>query len=609
MNNYIQFQKIHIKNFLSIADVTLDFENLKGMNYVHGINEDLDNDNEDKSSNGSGKSTLMVESLLFALFNKMTKDITKKSIPHRLEKGDCFVELNFKVNNDQYRVKNCIKPSSYELYKIVNNEEINLSKSSSKETLSYFHQDILKCSFDVFKISLILSSSVIPNIYDMKKGEKRTFIENTMDIAHIGRMFIRAKEIHNDLERKIIDYRNMFNNAEKQYKYLTEEKSNFEQVKNNNIISLNKQLSDIQKEIIELKTDMNHIQVMDVTLLKQEQEKFQNDKNDIQENINKINQAIIKIQSNIDNNNNAIGLIKKSFDKYQEVLDIICDSCKNLISNDLIKDDSDIKKQENEELKKKLELIKSKKVAFDVSLKSLDEKIKLNKQLITKNEYDVMTIKRFQNEYNLKVQSEKSFVEQIDREKQKVFSFENKIIELFSEMEKYKKQLDETEQERQYWSMIVGITSENGVRKTLLTDFVEILNNRIQKYLEQVGCEYVPVFKEDFSCDFLTTSGPCEYGNFSTGERGRIDVTTMLSFRDIVLAQGIIRSNILVCDEILDNKGMDKVASLKFLDVLRNISKEQCMFLVSHKECFEPDQFDRVIEVCKKNGRTIVNDI
>lgn len=623
MNNFIKFEKLIIKNFLSVADLTINFDDYMGSNYVYGINEDVPDKN-----NGSGKSTIFSEALLFALFNKMTKDITKKSIPHRLEKGNCYVDVIFTIDSIRYKVHNSIKPVQYTLYKYDETDnEIDISKSSSKETLMYLEKDILKTNFDVFKISLILSSSTIQNIYEMSKSEKRTFIEHVMDISHIGRMYSKAKEKVNELEREITIKRNRYNSINNELKNFQEKKDNFEINRQTELSLIEKEYNDVLKQIDNETNKLPSFILKELKELKEinndnNRSQLEQKKNEYEQYINKLKEAITKSKYEIQNIDSNIQQIKNNYIKYEKVLETICSECKTKINNNIIVDNSN-------ELNEKKNAITEKQQKLQLKITEINE-LKLNndKELIKYIEIDQYNQKINQENHkitleNQKINQEKQLQEQkinyiklslnsINSKKEMVLNKTNNFTEIIqkyeSELTIINNELDLLDNDKRYWSFISNIMSENGVRKTMLSDFVDILNNRIRTYLEDIGCEYVPVIKEDFSSDFITKSGPCEYGNFSNGEKGSIDISTMLSFRDIVLAQGIIKSNVLVCDEILDNKGIDRISFINLNAILKKLSSDKCLFLISHRECIDPEQFDRVVNVRKKNGRTYIND-
>ena len=165
--------------------------------------------------------------------------------------------------------------------------------------------------------------------------------------------------------------------------------------------------------------------------------------------------------------------------------------------------------------------------------------------------------------------------------------------------------LKEQEKKYKYLEVLEMIVSEDGAKKFIIKDLVQVLNNRIQKYLEKTGALFTAMFDDSFNCEFLTESGPCSYENFSRGEQARINLAIIFTFKDILSNMGNISSNILVLDELLD-LGLDDYAITAFASILKELSKSTTVFVVSHKENMIDVEFDNIIELVKQNGFTII---
>jgi len=146
--------------------------------------------------------------------------------------------------------------------------------------------------------------------------------------------------------------------------------------------------------------------------------------------------------------------------------------------------------------------------------------------------------------------------------------------------------------------------------------FVYLIHDRdrllleLRKYLEEMGCEYTAIFDPNFGCTFITTTGPCEYDNFSAGERRRIDIATTFAFRDLLFGQGTLQSNVLICDEIFD-VSIDEFCVNSIIKLLKDEAETQTIYIISHRECIDSEgDFDNVIELKKEGGFTsIVSDV
>lgn len=171
------------------------------------------------------------------------------------------------------------------------------------------------------------------------------------------------------------------------------------------------------------------------------------------------------------------------------------------------------------------------------------------------------------------------------------------------ELETLKTQMVKYVKDIKHLEILRDACSENGVKRFIIKDIVKLLNSLIQKYLNEIGAEYLVYFDESFEFKFITMNGECEFSNFSTGERQRIQISTILAFRDLIL-NGKINSNIFVIDEFLDS-GIDTIAIKNVLNILskKSVEAHQNIFIISHRqETTESICFNHIIEVIKENG-------
>ena len=204
-----------------------------------------------------------------------------------------------------------------------------------------------------------------------------------------------------------------------------------------------------------------------------------------------------------------------------------------------------------------------------------------------------------------KLKSEYNELEKVD---------DNPFIEILksneSNLKSLKEQLNNLNILFKHLDILKTVCSENGVKQTIIKDIVVLLNSLIQKYLNEIGLECVVYFDESFDFKFLTVSGECEYNSFSSGEQQRIQIATVLAFRDLIL-NGKINSNILVIDEMLD-KAVDAIGIKKIISILqrKTVDLNQALFIISHRsEITDENIFQHIIEVVKKNGLTSINII
>jgi DNA repair exonuclease SbcCD ATPase subunit len=330
--------------------------------------------------------------------------------------------------------------------------------------------------------------------------------------------------------------------------------------------------------------------------------------NTLKEKKNKLDKAIYQLQSSnvllqtqIDNN-------IKHISKHSEVLDIVCSNCKVLIENKydiknlkITNDATDNKIQDNLNKINKLQQTLKSIIDNIVSSKNIENKVQELDAHITKNKWIYnhldTDIKELSNKI-IEVKSQKS-------------QFDTLINECVDKIKVKNVSLSELYNTKKYLDAVEFIVSEDGVKKILIKDLVDLLNNLIHIYLEQMGTEYTCIFDYNFDVKFVTSTGICEYNNFSAGERKRINIATLFAFNDILNSGGSVDSNIFIIDEILD-ENIDTYAIQSLVDILDKQAKikEQTIYLISHREAFNEDLFDNVVELEKYNGMTkIVRDL
>ncbi len=205
-------------------------------------------------------------------------------------------------------------------------------------------------------------------------------------------------------------------------------------------------------------------------------------------------------------------------------------------------------------------------------------------------------------------------IKMVEDKKAELVKTENPFKNL---IEEYSVRLDAKNEEfakfcrrRKLLDVITTIVGEDGVKKHILNDIVDIVNNRVQKYLYETGSSFTCVFDGSFNCEFITETGPTSYENFSSGEKARINLSILLTFRDILLTMGFPKMNVLVVDELIDSN-LDSYAVNAVATVLKRITSTEGLsaYLISHRECFDDGLFEKVMEVVKQGGfTTLIED-
>ena len=197
MKHSLRFKKLRIQNFKSIGEMLeFDFEKHDGLNYIFGTNYDIEG-----TKNGCGKSTIW-DGLLFALFGKTLKNTNNSYIPNRtmLDPSawiQCQCEVELESGGHEFLVRSFIKKAGWCVNTEVYEGEENLSKASVHETRAYIEKEVLKCTFELFKTSIFISSSDRFSFFDMNASKKREYLEQIFKLTCFGEMLKRMRADYN----------------------------------------------------------------------------------------------------------------------------------------------------------------------------------------------------------------------------------------------------------------------------------------------------------------------------------------------------------------------------------------------------------------------------
>lgn len=568
----IIFKTIRYKNILSTGNYWIEIK--------------LDNNQNTLivGNNGSGKST-MLDALCFALFGKAFRNINKPNLLNSINQKDCVVEVEFDTNNKSYKICRGIKPNIFEIYQdgILLNQDAAL-----KDYQDILEKSILKLNYKSFTQIVILGSASFTPFMQLSAADRRSIIEDLLDIEIFSTMNNIVKDKISNNKDLITNKKYEIQLTEQKYKlekqHIDELKQNDEnkikeneqEISNNQIIiqNLNCENSKLLSEVITLQTSTV-------------------DKSQIEEKIKKIT----KLESQIENN---LSKIKKDIQFFEH--NDNCPTCKQSI--------------ELHFKKKELETLNEKQLQGDDGLKKietilLEEQNKLNEiseiqkkiqslQLkITTNNTSITEINKFIN----KIQKD---IEILKNKKTKTNKEQQSLEQLNANLLKFQDELKELLEQKSYFEVASNLLKDTGIKTNIVRQYLPIINKLINKYLTSldffVNFNFDESFKESIKSrhrdDFT-------YNNFSEGEKQKIDMSLMLTWRAIAKMKNSSNTNLLILDEIfdssLDANGTDYL--MQILQMLENVN----LFVISHKGDVLQDKFGNVIRFEKiKNFSKII---
>jgi DNA repair exonuclease SbcCD ATPase subunit len=569
----IEFQKLRWKNLLSYGNffTEIDFQK-NNMTLISG-------------KNGSGKSTIG-EALTFALFGTPFRNINKPNLLNSINEKECLVEVEFNIGKKQYKVKRGIKPTVFEIYvdgKIIDQE------SKSKDYQKFLEQNILKLNYKSFTQLVFLGSSNFVPFMQLSAQDRREVIEELLDIRVFSRMNIVLKEKSSVLKENLKDLDRDIAIAKEK---LDMQRDHIKKIQNKNTEAINTNNEEIavnDKAISKLVLDMDRI--------KSDIDQRNNSISDLQTVKGKL-QKYEELERKL---SSQLSKLAKTVQFYSETHD--CPTCNQEITSEFKQKVIEAKQQKIEEFEKAHTDLNNKKREisdrFDVILKVQQEITALNLEYQNKNA-SITGI----NAYIQKLQQENERLLKTDfgdqEESNKLSEYEQKYSELLCQRDEY---IDT----RHMYEIASELLKDSGIKTRIIRQYLPVMNKLINKYLSAMDFfvnfnldeNFKEVIKSRYRDEF-------EYNSFSQGQKFRIDMALLLTWREISRKKNSTNTNILILDEVFDSS-LDASGTEDFMKLLRVLSKKTHIFVISHKPDVISDRFDNHLKVEIKNNFSIIS--
>jgi len=567
----IIFENIKWKNFLSTGNVYTKINLSKNKNTLI-IGE-----------NGAGKSTIL-DALTFALYNKPFRKINKGQLVNSINNKGAVVELEFSLYKNKYKIVRGIKPNIFEVYK--NNDLIN-QNADSKDYQEYLEKHILKIGYKSFCQVVVLGSATFLPFMQLPAAQRREIVETLLDLQIFTTMnsvlkdkvqknkedFIRVEEQKRNIEEKIIIIKKYIEKREQESKESVETKEKEIEKIDEIIISKKEELKKVEKEYHELSQDIS------------------DDKKITYENTN-----LLLLREKI---NSKIDMVSEEI-KFLETNDD-CPTCKQGIEESFKLESIDDKNDKLKEYKDGLFLLKEKIFNNEKEMQSLNEskeKLEKVKDQFRDISFDLSSTERMKKSIEAEIKSIKKKESTISNEEIKDSEEELvRINDIYNELVK-KKDL---------YSASSVLLKDNGIKSRIIKKYIPIINKLINKYLSDLNFFVKFELDEEFN-EVIKSRHRDEfsYSSFSEGERMKINLSILFTWRMISQLRNSINTNLLIMDEVFDSS-LDSEATEDFMKLLNEFGDKTNVFIISHKTEQLNEKFDNIIRFKKqKNFSKIV---
>ena len=561
----IRLKVVRWKNFLAAGNQFLEVElNKEPMTLVVG-------------KNGAGKST-MIDAITFSLFGRPFKKVNKSQLVNSVNEKDMITEIEFSIGKNEWKVRRGVKPNLFEIY---NNGNLINQDAKSMDYQKYLEDKVLKLNFKSFTQIVVLGSASFVPFMQLSANDRRIIIEDILDIGIFSVMKSLLKDRFSILREEISDIEYAIKLLQEkiklQEKYLKELEEQQE----------NKRKSDLEK----IEETENLIEDID-NEIKEHQDKINSllDKIVNKDVLYDKNVELDKYRSQIKKNLKKLGKDKRFFEEKEN-----CPTCEQEIGLEFKED--------------KIEKLSTSINEMDEGLAKIDSEIGIVVNQITEiNEYreEIREQEQFISSKAGNIKAHRSFIKHLNQElqnkKEETVDIEKKNL-LSRELEDSKKTKIQYIEQKRYYDILGNILNDTGIKTRIVRKYLPVINNHVNMYLKDMDFFVNFQLDENFNETIKSRNrDKFSYYSFSEGEKKRIDVALLLTWRYIASMRNSVNVNLLILDEVfdasLDQSGVDDL--MKLFDVLKNTN----LFIISHKLDILDDKFPAKITVEKKGNFT-----
>lgn len=535
--------------------------------------------------NGSGKSQLL-DAICFSLFNKPFRKVNKPSVVNSVNGKDCVVEIEFDTNGHSYKVVRGLKPAKFEIWE---DGKLLDQMASTVDYQEFLEKNILKTGYKAFTQIVILGSAQYTPFMRLNANSRREVLDDLLDIQVFSTMNVLAKKKLSDIKVEMESVSKQIESQTGKIEYIRQQiselKKNSDEYKqrlideiegyNESKLNIISSWETIQTQLEELKNK----EVGDEDSFVKELRELSNGQSIVKTKTNDLvshnkflsdndhcNMCTQPIDSNfrekkIAENTNEINELQGVFSKISEKIE------KTAEKYDLLR----VTKGEIKDLKNRVKILKEK---MELIQSSLD---KTNKEL---ESIDGSGISSILNQNMEALEKEEQILREIIQAKQDL-SDEKDLLDIG-----------------------IKILKDGGVKTQIVKKYLPMINKALNKYLNSM--DFMVDFRLDENFEETIMSrfrDEFSYANFSEGEKARIDLSMMLTFRFIAKKRSSVDTNLLILDEVFDSS-LDNAGSDELISIFKNIIKNANIFVISHREGMQ-HHFDKVVTVKKEQNYSV----
>ena len=563
----ILFEKIRWKNFLSTGNQYTEIGFTQ-----HPTNLII-------GTNGAGKSTLL-DALTFSLFGKPFRKINKPQLVNSVNEKDCIVEVEFSIGNTNWKVIRGIKPNIFEVHR---DGTVLDQSAAALDQQKWFEQNVIKMNYKSFTQIVILGSSTFVPFMQLTAANRRDVIEDLLDI----RIFSSMNNLMKDKIRQVKEDIKVLELKKESLNDKVKMQTNFiEEIENKSHEDIHIKEKNIGYILNEENNLMNHGERLNEELIS------------LEKKLEKYSGATEKLRTlgNLKGKiSNKVATITKEHKFFTQ--NTVCPTCDQAIEETFRINritDAQNKAKELQSGYKELEQAINKEEERERQFSTLSKEITTLTHGISQNNIKIAGCQRQVRDLESEIQRITDQLANRNTEHEKLATFKDNLRTTYDELAQRKDTID-------YYDFSYSLLKDGGVKTKIIKKYLPLINQQVNKYLQLMDFYINFSLDEEFN---ETVQSPIHdsfsYSSFSEGEKMRIDLALLFTWREVARMKNSVNTNLLIMDEVFDSS-LDGFGTEEFLKIIRFVIKDANIFVISHKESLH-DKFADVIRFDKVKG-------
>ena len=563
----ILFKKIRWKNFLSTGNqfTEIDFTE-NSTNLIIG-------------SNGAGKSTVL-DALTFSLFGKPFRKINKPQLINSTNEKDCVVEVEFSISGIEWKIVRGIKPAVFEIWR---DDNLLDQAAAALDQQKWLEQNVIKMNYKSFTQIVILGSSTFVPFMQLSAANRREVIEDLLDIRIFSTMNSVIKEkirqVKEDIKILELKKESLNDKVEMQENFI-------EELENRGKENIRIKESGIKKLLSEENDLINANQTLSSSV------------EDLQEQLEKYSGATDKLRKlgNLKGKiSNKVSTITKEHKFFTE--NTVCPTCTQSIEEEFRInkiEDAQTKAKELQSGYKELEEAINKEEERERQFITVSKEVTSLTHGISQNNIKIAGCQRQVRDLESEIQKITEQLANRNTEHDKLTTFKDNLKTTYDELAQRKDTIN-------YYDFSYSLLKDGGVKSKIIKKYLPLINQQVNRYLQMMDFYINFTLDEEFNA---TVQSPLHedfsYASFSEGEKMRIDLALLFTWREVARMKNSVNTNLLIMDEVFDSS-LDGFGTEEFLKIIRYVIKDANIFVISHKTGLE-DRFESVLKFEKVKG-------